>query len=197
MLLRTAQKALTAFKRGTKIISKRTKLPENTNIINSQTAGENQSAISAIQKADSISPDDVHIKQLGQNADNSTNIFQVQFKSANNKEIKFELEIPFETLKDKASGISEIDSVRGNSSLRSDIQKVISEMSEESFQVGGKITFDELQLMASKQYRDRAFKKAVQDYHRHRNFKLSSIGVENIHIKKIEKPDSEKTFQKG
>ncbi|MCZ0932397.1 MAG: hypothetical protein OXJ52_04500 [Oligoflexia bacterium] len=167
-----------------------------------------QGTAPAVQKTASINPEDVHIKKTGYNSDTQSDIFEVQFVSSNNKEIKFKLEISSDQqeknkleIEEQIKDIIEFEQLEGDSAIEiadftkkeydllSNIQIVISKMSGEVFYKRNRITFDELLSMANKDYRDQAFKNALKQYNGgHSNAgcsKLSSIGPDNIHITKI------------
>ena len=150
-----------------------------------------------------IRPADVHIEKIGYNADTQADIFQVKFTSSNNKEIQFELEISKRRLEQNKSDIEKMIKdtaefekfnaeeaeeyatfLREDDDLLLNIQKFISQMSEESFLRGDRISLEELESMLINQYKNGVFQHFVQNYSRQHNSKLSHIGVENVHIKK-------------
>ena len=150
-----------------------------------------------------INPEDVHIAKTGHNADTNSDIFQVKFTSSNGKETQFELEISKERLEQNKLDIEkeikevaefeELDAAetaeyvafaRKKDDLLLNMQKFISQMSEESFQGRNRISLEELESMLISQYKNKVFQHIAQNYGRQPHSKLSQIGTENVHIKK-------------
>ena len=176
-----------------------------------ETQTDSTDAKVALVEKPHISPEDVHIKQIGHNTNTQSDIFQVKFTSQNGKEIQLELEIPTERLEQNKLDIEELIEeviedekfdpefnaenfaalVREEQDLLFYVKRLISSLSEESVQKGNKINLKELEAMAVSQYRNRTFQHFVQNYSRQHNSNLNHIGVKNVHIKKI---DSDERF---
>ena len=175
----------------------------------SQKKIEVQKDVRTIIPKTQINPEDVRIAKTGYNADTKSDIFQVKFKSSNNKEVEFDLEISKERLEQNKLDIEEeiknvvefegLDAkeaaeyaafAREKNDLLLNARKLVSSLSEESIQKGDKISLEELEAMAIRQYKNRIFQHVVQNYSQHHNSKLSHIGVKNVHIKKTGHDDS-------
>ena len=152
-----------------------------------------------------IDPQDIRIKTIESDAEGQAKTFHIQWTSSNNKEMEFQLEIPKESLEKNKSdieqfikGVAEDEDMtaeetkkfaawyRKKEDLLFNIQKYISQMSEESFEGIDKISLEDLESMLITQYKNGVFEDFVQNYNKAGSTKLSRIGAENVHIKKTE-----------
>ena len=150
-----------------------------------------------------INPEEMRIKKIESDTKSPTETFHIQWTSSNNKEREFQLEIPKESLeKNKADieqfikGVVEDEELtakeaeefasyyRKKGDLLFNVQKYISQMSEESFEGIDKISLQDLESMLITQYKNSVFEHFVQNYNKAGPSKLSHIGTENVHIQK-------------